>query len=114
MPKTSQTTGIIVLSIGVILLLATFIEAYLLLHGFKELSITGDLASAFGSALGPLISATIKAIFLGVMGWVASILTVRGIQLLRPPELKVRAVKETTKKRVTQDEERGEAGSVEE
>ena len=36
----------------------------------------------FGEVLGPLILTCIKAIYLGIMGWIGSILTRRGVQTL--------------------------------
>ena len=82
MNKVSQTAGILALGLGLALLCATFIQAFLILRGVRELVISGDLSSAFGVALGPLISATVRAIYLGIMGWVSSIITLRGIQLI--------------------------------
>jgi hypothetical protein len=37
---------------------------------------------AFGEAIGPLIETCIRIMYLGIMGWIGSILTVRGIQLV--------------------------------
>jgi len=43
---------------------------------------TSDLMAVFGEALAPLIEASIRVMYLGVMGWIGSILTMRGAQLL--------------------------------
>jgi len=71
-----------VLFTGIALLVFTFINAYLFLIG--ELGIIGssDMLKAFGEALGPLVVASIRVMFLGVMGWISSIITARGVQLL--------------------------------
>ena len=86
MSKTSQTAGVLFLGLGLVLLCVTFIVAFLTLREVKELTISGDLASAFGVALGPLISAIVRAIYLGIMGWVSSMITLRGIQLITSPK----------------------------
>jgi len=36
----------------------------------------------FGETLGPLIDTCMKAIYLGIMGWIGSILTRRGVQTI--------------------------------
>ena len=71
-----------VLFTGVALLVFTFINAYIFL--IEELNILGssDMLKAFGEALGPLIVASIRVMFLAVMGWIGSIITIRGVQLL--------------------------------
>ena len=74
-------SGIIVLMIGVALLIFTFISAW----GFltQNLQIPpGDFTQMFGEALGPLIAACIRIMYLGVMGWIGSLVTIRGVTLL--------------------------------
>ncbi len=75
-------SGITVLCIGIALLIITFVSAY----GFLTESIvplsTQDLVQAFGGALGPLIAAAIHIMFLGVMGWIGSLVTIRGVTLM--------------------------------
>ena len=52
--------------------------------------------SVFGEALAPLIETCIRAIYLGIMGWIGSIVTRRGVQILvTPQEAKSKAVSET-------------------
>jgi hypothetical protein len=72
-----------VLFAGIGLLIFTFVNAYVLL--IDEVGILGssDMLKAFGEALGPLIVASIRVMFLAVMGWIGSIITVRGVQLLK-------------------------------
>lgn len=77
-----EISGYIVLSIGVILLVFTFYNAYFFLSGVLEIGVSKDLLEAFGGALAPLVETCINAIYLGIMGWISSIIAMRGIQLL--------------------------------
>jgi len=77
-----QLTGIIILFTGVALLAFTFINAFLFLQEPFSIIATGDLARVFGEALAPLIQACIRLMYLGIMGWIGSLLTVRGIPLV--------------------------------
>jgi hypothetical protein len=75
-------SGITVLCIGVALLIITFVSAYgLLTESIMPLS-TQDLVQTFGEALGPLIAAAIHIMYLGVMGWVSSLITIRGVTIM--------------------------------
>ncbi|HUV98056.1 MAG TPA: hypothetical protein VMW14_00960 [Candidatus Paceibacterota bacterium] len=77
-----QLTGIFILAIGVALLAFTFINAFLFLQEPLSILATGDLGRVFGEALAPLIQACIRLMYLGIMGWIGSMLTVRGIPLV--------------------------------
>lgn len=77
-----QLTGIIILLVGVALLAFTFINAFLFLQEPFSIIASGDLARVFGDALAPLIQACIRLMYLGIMGWIGSLLTVRGIPLV--------------------------------
>ena len=77
-----QLTGIIVLFIGVVLLAFTFVNAFFFLQEPFSILATGDLGRVFGEALAPLIQACIRLMYLGIMGWIGSMLTVRGIPLV--------------------------------
>ncbi|UCE96114.1 MAG: hypothetical protein JSV51_00430 [Candidatus Bathyarchaeota archaeon] len=77
-----QLTGIVILFTGVALLGFTFINAFMLLQEPFSILATGDLARVFGEALAPLIQACIRLMYLGIMGWIGSLLTVRGIPLV--------------------------------
>lgn len=81
-----EISGLLVLFIGVGLLAFTFLNAYWLLS--KDISIvsTQDLVKAFGEALAPLIGTVIHVMYLGIMGWIGSLLTLRGIPLLTHPK----------------------------
>jgi hypothetical protein len=75
-------SGIIVLMIGVALLIFTFISAYGFLTQSLSILTSSDLASTFGATLAPLISTCIRIMYLGVMGWVSSLLTIRGVTII--------------------------------
>lgn len=78
------TTNIayIILFIGIGLLAFTFISAYIYLINDPNITGSSDLVDVFGSALAPLIGASIRIMYLGIMGWIGTGLTARGIQLI--------------------------------
>lgn len=75
-------TGFAVLIMGVALLVFTFASSYGFLVQGLSIVTSGDLARVFGEALGPLISACIHLMYLGVMVWIGSLLTIRGVTIL--------------------------------
>lgn len=79
----TEIVGYVILSLGAALLVFTFLSAYLFLRGVTEILTPPDLMEVFGEALAPLIETCIHAIYLAVMGWIGSTLTMRGIQILR-------------------------------
>jgi len=78
-----EISGLVVLFIGVVLLIFAFFSAYTFLTGLSDILPSEDIIKAFGEALAPLIEACIRVLYLGIMGWIGSILTIRGIQLLK-------------------------------
>lgn len=104
MPKLSESAGLVILAVGIVLLIITFVDAYLLLWGLGEIVVM-DLSSLFGEALAPLITATIRAIYLGIMGWIGSIMTVRGIQILASPTLKGKEATSSSKKETEEEKD---------
>ncbi len=75
-------SGFTVLAIGVGLLIFTFFSAYgFLTAGISPIS-TQDLIQTFGEAIGPLIAASIQVMYLGVMGWIGSLITIRGVTVM--------------------------------
>lgn len=76
----SEILAYVVLFLGVGLLVFTFFNAYLFLVGALVIPSLGDFEEAFGDVLAPLIETCIRIMYLGIMGWIGSILTVRGIQ----------------------------------
>lgn len=89
-----KRSGFILLFVGVAVLLFTFIQAFSLLTGFEDILGSSDLIDLFGEALAPLISYAIRALYLGIMGWIGSILTRRGVQILTTPPQIIRSDRE--------------------
>lgn len=75
-------SGITVLGIGIALLIFTFASAYGFLASGLSIIATEDLAQTFGEALAPLIGTCIRVMYLGVMGWMGSLITIRGVTLI--------------------------------
>jgi hypothetical protein len=75
-------SGITVLMIGVALLVFTFISAYGFLTQSLSIMTSEDLAKTFGEALAPLIATCVRIMYLGVMGWIGSLLTIRGVTII--------------------------------
>jgi hypothetical protein len=75
-------SGISVLTIGLVLLIFTFISAYGFLTTGLSIISSQDLVQTFGEALAPLIATCIHIMYLGVMGWVSSVITVRGVTII--------------------------------
>lgn len=85
--KSSETSGITILLTGVALLSVTFIIASIHLQGDINVLPVPSLMSSFGEALSPLIEAAIRVLYLGVMGWIASTVTAKGITVLLQAKL---------------------------
>lgn len=75
-------SGITVLMIGVALLIGTFLSAYGFLTQSLSIIASQDLVQTFGEALAPLIATCIRIMYLGVMGWTGSLLTIRGVTII--------------------------------
>jgi hypothetical protein len=75
-------SGITVLGIGVALLVFTFVSAYGFLTQSLSIIASEDLVRTFGEALAPLIATCIRIMYLGVMGWIGSLLTIRGVTII--------------------------------
>ncbi|MGQ9461313.1 MAG: hypothetical protein ACUVRA_08830 [Candidatus Bathyarchaeaceae archaeon] len=88
----TEVSGYATLFIGVALLAFTFASAYVLLTSNPNITGSSDLVTVFGIALAPLIETCIRIMYLGVMGWIGSLLTIRGVQLLT--QLKREAIPE--------------------
>jgi len=72
----------VILFTGIGLLAFTFISAYIFLINNPSITGSSDLVDVFGSSLAPLIGASIRIMYLGVMGWIGSGLTSRGVHLI--------------------------------
>lgn len=75
-------SGITVLMIGITLLIFTFVSAYGFLAAGLSIIATQDLVQTFGEALAPLIATCIRIMYLGVMGWIGSLITIRGVTII--------------------------------
>ena len=75
-------SGITVLGIGLILLVTTFVSAALFMSEALPILASQDLVQTFGETLAPLIATSIRVMYLGVMGWIGSLVTIRGITLI--------------------------------
>jgi hypothetical protein len=75
-------SGVSVLIIGVALLVFTFVSAYGFLTQSLAIIASADLVQTFGEALAPLIASCIRIMYLGVMGWVGSLITIRGVTII--------------------------------
>ncbi|MDH5623842.1 MAG: hypothetical protein OEY39_05185 [Candidatus Bathyarchaeota archaeon] len=82
MEDKALVSGYVTLFIGVALLAFTFVSAYLFLSNDPSITGSPDLVTVFGDALAPLIVTCIRIMYLGVMGWIGSVLTIRGVQLV--------------------------------
>lgn len=79
----ARVSGFILLFLGVILLSLTFIIAIQNAYGSAAVVMKGGFTEVLGESFGILLNTCVKAIYLGVMGWVGSIITSRGVELLR-------------------------------
>jgi len=75
-------SGVTVLMIGVALLIFTFISAWGFLTQSLDIIPSQDLVQTFGEALAPLIATAIRIMYLGIMGWVGSLVTIRGVTII--------------------------------
>jgi hypothetical protein len=75
-------SGVTVLMIGIALLIFTFVSAFGFLTENLSIFASSDLTQTFGAALAPLIVTCIHIMYLGVMGWVGSIITIRGVTII--------------------------------
>ncbi len=75
-------SGITVLIIGLILLVITFVSAFGFLSEALPIFASQDLIQTFGETLAPLIATSIRVMYLGVMGWIGSLVTIRGVTII--------------------------------
>jgi hypothetical protein len=72
----------VMLFTGIALLGFTFINAYVFLINNPSIQTSSDLIDVFGSSLAPLIEASIRIMYLGIMGWIGVALTSKGVLLV--------------------------------
>ena len=79
--RASKYSGFILLAIGLVLLVTVFIFAYI-----EYKNVTIPEASSMENIISWMLSwgiyLVMKIAFLGIMGWVGSIVTLRGVSLL--------------------------------
>ncbi|MFA5365140.1 MAG: hypothetical protein WC325_08185 [Candidatus Bathyarchaeia archaeon] len=80
--KISETSGTIITLVGIALMLITFAFAYV--HLTEEINVLplSGLTFYLGEQLTPIIEAGIRLLYLVVMGWIASKVTIIGITVL--------------------------------
>lgn len=83
----SEFVAYLLITTGLVLLILTFVIAFLTLMSVVGITTSTDLSEALGMILGPIAEAAIKLMFLGIMGWTGSIATMRGIQLYRETKM---------------------------
>ena len=83
--KASKYSGFIFLAIGLALLIAVFIFAYV---DYRSVTIPeiGSTENVISHMLSWGMYLIMKIAFLGIMGWVGSIITLRGVSLLTASE----------------------------
>lgn len=85
----AELVAYILIAVGLLLLVITFIMAYLKLESVARIITSTNISEALGQIFGPIVEAVIKIMFLGIMGWIGSIATMRGIQLYKEAKTKV-------------------------
>ncbi len=71
--------GIVAAVIGLVLMLMTFYIAYGILERYRLAAAPNEL----GLAMDVLLYAALQALFLGIMGWVGSLLLLRGVDFFK-------------------------------
>jgi hypothetical protein len=71
--------GLGLVLVGLALLLFTFFLGYGVFLNYRNATVGTDL----GTSMSTLLYAAIQALFLGIMGWVGSLLMLRGIDFAR-------------------------------
>ncbi|MEM3566053.1 MAG: hypothetical protein QXK18_04185 [Candidatus Bathyarchaeia archaeon] len=85
----AELVAYIIIAVGLLLLVITFVVAYLKLESVVSIITSGNISEALGRIFGPIVEAVIKIMFLGIMGWIGSIATMRGIQLYKEAKTKM-------------------------
>jgi hypothetical protein len=80
--KCSETSGITILLLGIVLLLITFIIASIHLQGNINVLPVPSLMSSLGAAFSPILEAAIRVLYMGVMGLIATKVIAKGITIL--------------------------------
>jgi len=73
--ETTRLVGLVSTGVGFALLIVTFVLGYYVFEHYQGATPSSDLTTTMGT----LLYAAIQALFLGIMGWVGSLLMLRGI-----------------------------------
>ena len=80
--KSTENSGIVILLTGVVLLLITFLFAYGNLQAdINTMSVLG-IFFPFVDILSPLLEAAFRLLYLALMGWIASLVMIKGLNIL--------------------------------
>jgi hypothetical protein len=77
--KTNGILGLASALAGLTLLLLTFAMGLIVFLHYRGITPSSDL----GTSMGTLLNAAVQVLFLGVMGWVGSLLMLRGIDFAK-------------------------------
>jgi hypothetical protein len=108
--KDKMTSGVVVLIVGVGLLIFTFLSAFLFLNENLQILASQDLTQTFGASISPLITTCIRIMYLGVMGWIGSLITIRAVSLINagknaiPIQQKIQGLQLAKNKPISQPE----------
>jgi hypothetical protein len=108
--KDKMTSGVVVLIVGVTLLVFTFLSAFLFLNENVQIVASQELTQTFGASISPLITTCIRIMYLGVMGWIGSLITIRAVTLINagkkgvPSQQKIQGLQMTKNKPLSQSE----------
>ena len=80
--KDKNFLGLTILVVGLVLLVFTFVSAFVFLYENVQIVSSEDLSHTFGDAFEPLVATFIRVMYLGIMGWIGSLITVRGMNIM--------------------------------
>jgi Na+/serine symporter len=83
----TESSGLTILLVGVALLSVTFVIACIHLQEGVNVLPVPSLMASFGESLSPLVEAAIRVLYLGLMGWIASTVTAKGVNVLLQAKL---------------------------
>jgi len=77
--KLAGLFGIGSAAVGIALLIFTFSLGYAVFSSYRSATPSTDL----GTSMSVLLNAGIQALFLGIMGWVGSLMVIRGVDFMK-------------------------------
>jgi len=79
----TELIAYLLIGLGAFLLILTFVMAFSLVIAKISILSAPSLSETLGETLRLIAEALIRVMYLGIMGWMGSIATIRGIQLFR-------------------------------